>query len=108
VASRSDTGDIASVSHAQVWATLGSLTNLFEIRGPVPRHPPLSDSHLPWAIETAEGAYLPDQLTIFVGTHTIGEGTPATEMLAADRNGIDHIINWCPVIARIYIDALSQ
>jgi hypothetical protein len=51
---------------------------------------------------------LPDQLTIFVGTHTIGEGTPATEMLAADRNGIDHIINWFPVIARIFIDALSQ
>jgi hypothetical protein len=30
------------------------------------------------------------------------------EMRAANRNGIDRIINWFPVIAKIYIDALGQ
>lgn len=39
----------------------------------------LSPSQLTWAVEAARQAGLPNQFTIFIGNHTIGEGTPAVE-----------------------------
>jgi hypothetical protein len=108
VISRSDTGDIAAGSHAQVWETLGSLEDLFGFVGSFLGLPPLSDTQLAWAVEAAGEAGLPNQLTLFTGNHTIAEGTPAMEMHAADGTGVDHVIDWFPVIIGIYVDALSH
>jgi hypothetical protein len=106
--SRSDTGDIAAGSHAKVWATLGTLEDLFGFVGSFLGLPPLSDTQMAWAVDAAEAAGLPAQLTIFVGNHTLAEGTPAMEMHAADGTGVDHIFDWGPVLIDIYVAALSQ
>jgi hypothetical protein len=108
VISRSDTGDIAAGGHARVWATLGSLSDLFGFVGTFVGLPPLTDSQMAWAVEAAEDAGLPSQLTLFVGNHTLAEGTPAMEMHAADGTGVDHVIDWFPVIFDIYLDALNH
>jgi hypothetical protein len=108
VISRSDTGDIAAGSHARVWATLGSLEDLFGFAGSFLGLPPLPDRQLAWAVDAAEEAGMPAQVTLFVGNHTLAEGTPAMEMHAADGTGIDHVIDWFPVLIGIYLDALSH
>ena len=108
VASRSDTGDIAAGSHAKVWATVGTLEDLFGFVGSFLGLPPLSDTQLAWAVERAREAGLPNQFTIFSGNHTIAEGTPAMETHAADGKGIDHLFDWLPVISGIYVDALGH
>ena len=84
VVSRSDTGDIAAGGHAQVWATLGTPADVFPFVGSFLGLPPLSDAQLAWAVDVAVDAGFPSQLTIFTGNLTIGEGTPAMEMHAAD------------------------
>lgn len=108
VVSRSDTGDIAAGSHAQVWETLGTLEDLFGFVGSFLGLPPLSDTQMAWAVKAAEDAGLPAQLTIFVGNHTLAEGTPAMEMHAAHAQGIDHVFDWGPVLIGIYFDALAH
>jgi hypothetical protein len=108
VVSRSDTGDIAAGSHAQVWATLGTLEDLFGFVGSFLGLPPLSDTQMAWAVEAAEDAGLPAQLTLFVGNHTLAEGTPAMEMHAADGTGVDHVFDWGPVLIDIYLEALTH
>jgi len=108
VISRSDTGDIAAGGHSQVWATLGTLEDLFGFVGDFLGLPPLSDAQLAWAVDAAVEAGLPSQLTIFVGKHTIAEGTPAMEMHAADGQGVDHIYDWGPVLVGIYQDARTH
>jgi len=108
VVSRSDTGDIAAGSHAKVWATLGTLEDLFGFVGSFLGLPPLSDTQMAWAVDAAEEAGLPAKLTIFVGNHTLAEGTPAMEMHAADGTGVDHIYDWGPVLIDIYLEALTR
>ncbi len=108
VVSRSDTGDIAAGSHARVWATLGTLEDLFGFVGPFLGLPPLSDTQMAWAVDAAEEAGLPAQLTLFVGNHTLAEGTPAMKMHAADGTGVDHVIDWFPVLVDIYLEALTH
>jgi hypothetical protein len=108
VVSRSDTGDIAAGSHAQVWATLGTLEDLFGFVGSFLGLPPLSDTQMAWAVDAAEDAGLPAQLTLFVGNHTLAEGTPAMEMHAADGTGVDHVFDWGPVLIDIYLEALTH
>jgi hypothetical protein len=107
VVSRSDTGDIAAGSHAQAWETLGTLEDLFGFVGSFLGLPPLSDTQLAWAVDAAEDAGLPAQLTLFVGNHTLAEGTPAMEMHSADGTGVDHIFDWGPVLIDIYLEALT-
>jgi hypothetical protein len=80
VISRSDTGDIAAGSHAKVWATLGTLEDLFGFVGSFLGLPPLSDTQLAWAVE----------------------------MHAADGTGVDHVIDWFPVLIDIYLDAFAH
>jgi hypothetical protein len=108
VVSRSDTGDIAAGGHAQVWATLGTSEDLFGFVGSFLGLPPLSDTQMAWAVGAAEDAGLPGQLTLFVGNHTLAEETPAMEIHAADGTGVDHVIDWFPVLIGIYLDALSH
>jgi hypothetical protein len=108
IVSRSDTGDLAAGGNSRAWATLGSLADLFRFVGEALGLAPLSDQQLVWAVDAAEAAGLPSQLTIFVGRHTIAEGTPAMEMHAADAQGVDHIYDWGPVLIAIYLDALNH
>ena len=107
VISRSDTGDIAAGGHSQAWETVGTLEDLFVFVGGLLGLPPLSDAQLAWAVDAAEEAGLPSQLTLF-GRLTIAEGTPAMAMHSADGQGIDHLFDWGPVIIGIYQDALTH
>jgi hypothetical protein len=108
IVNRSDTGDLAAGSNSRVWATLGSLGDLFGFVGEALGLPALSDGQLAWAVDAAEAAGLPAQLTIFIGPITIAEGTPAMEMHASDARGVDHIFDWGPVLIGIYVDALNH
>jgi hypothetical protein len=107
VISRSDTGDIAAGANSQAWATVGTLDDLFVYIGGLLGLTPLSDAQLAWAVDAAQEAGLPSQLTLF-GRLTIAEGTPAMVMHAADGHGIDHLFDWAPVIIGIYQDALTH
>lgn len=108
VISRSDTGDIAAGSNAPVWETLGTLEDLFGFVGSFLELPPLSDAQMAWAVDAAEAAGLPAQLTLFVGNHTIADETPAMEMHAADGRGLDHLFDWADVLIGIYLEALTH
>jgi hypothetical protein len=108
IVSRSDTGDLAAGSNSRVWATLGSLADLFGFVGEALGLPALSDEQLAWAVDAAQAAGLPSQLTVFIGPITIAEGTPAMEMHASDGQGVDHIFDWGPVLIGIYLDALNH
>jgi hypothetical protein len=107
IASRSDAGDLAAGSHSKVWLTVATLEDVFgfvEEEGGVA----LSESQMAWAVNAAREAGLPNQFTIFVGNHTINEGTPAAERHAGDGKGVDHVTNWVPVLIGIYLEALEQ
>lgn len=106
VASRSDTGNLAAGSHSQRWLTVASLEELFTDPEFFPA--PLTGSQLEWAVAAAQAAGLPNEFTIFVGNHTIAEGTPAMEKHAMDGKGIDHALDWFPVIIGIYQEALGH
>lgn len=108
IASRSDTGDVAAGTHSRVWLHVGSLPDLFGFIAEDPSIPALSDDQLAWAVEAASAAGLPNEFTIFVGSHTIAEGTPAMEKHAADGSGVDHITDWFPTIMGIYEQALAM
>jgi hypothetical protein len=108
VANRSDTGNIAAGDHSPVWTTFGTSTDFIVAVGQFLGLPPLTDTQLAWAVETAGEAGLPDQLTIFVGNHTIAEGTPAMERDTGNGQGIDHLYDWFPIVAAIYADALAH
>jgi len=108
VASRSDAGDIAAGSNAKVWLTVAGLGDLFTFAGEELQLPALSEDQLAWAVEQGLEAGMPSQFTIFVGNHTIAEGTPGMDMHAADGKGIDHAIDWLPVVVAIYQQALAQ
>jgi hypothetical protein len=107
VVSRSDTGNLAAGSHSKVWYTIGTLEDLFGAPGFV-FDDPLTGSQLDWALDAARAAGMPNEFTIFVGNHTIAEGTPAMDKHAADGRGIDHALDWFPTIFAIYQEALSH
>jgi hypothetical protein len=107
IASRSDTGDVAAGSHARVWLTVATLEDVFVFIGDE-AGTQLSASQMTWAVDAARQAGLPDQFTIFVGNHTISEGTPNADRNAADGKGLDHVTDWFPVLIGIYFEALSQ
>jgi hypothetical protein len=107
IISRSDTGDLAAGSHAKVWLTVATLEDVFVFIGDE-GGAALSASQMTWAVAAARQAGLPDQFTIFVGSRTISEGTPAAEMHGGDGNGVDHVSNWFPIFVEIYFAALAQ
>ena len=93
--------------HSQAWASLGTLEDLFGLVGDFLGAPPLSDAQLAWAVDAAQEAGLPSQLTLF-GRLTIADDTPAMTMHSADGQGIDHLFDWGPVLIGIYLDALAH
>jgi len=105
--SRSDTGDLAAGSHSRAWLTVGTTADLFAFIQEGFELPALSPSQLDWAVSEAKAAGLPNQFTIFVGNHTIAEGTPAMAKHAADAKGVDHVFDWLPVVLGIYEQALA-
>jgi hypothetical protein len=107
IASRSDTGDLAAGSQAKVWLTVATLEDVFVFIGDE-GGTQLSASQMTWAVDAARQAGLPDQFTIFVGNHTISEGTPNADRHAADGKGLDHVTDWFPVLIGIYFEALAQ
>lgn len=108
IASRSDTGTVAAGTHSRAWLYVGSLPDLFGFVAEDPGIPALSPSQLDWAVAQAHDAGLPNEFSIFVGKHTIAEGTPAMDKHAADGKGVDHITDWFPTIMDIYMQALSM
>jgi hypothetical protein len=107
IASRSDTGDLAAGRHAKVWLTVATLEDVFVFIGDA-GGAQLSASQMTWAVNAARQAGLPEQFTIFVGNHTISEGTPNADRNAADGKGLDHVTDWFPVLIGIYFEALAQ
>jgi hypothetical protein len=106
--SRSDTGDLAAGSHSKAWLTVGTTADLFGFMEEELGLPALSPSQLGWAVDEAKAAGMPNQFTIFVGNHTIAEGTPAMERFGADGRGVDHLFDWLPVALGIYQQALAR
>ena len=109
IASRSDTGTVMAGTHSRAWLYMGSLPDLFGFvaEEPALHLDALSDSQLAWAVGEASAAGMPNEFSIFVGTHTIAEGTPAMVKHAADGKGVDHIDDWFPAIICIYTEALT-
>jgi hypothetical protein len=107
IVSRSDAGDLAAGSHSKVWLTVATLEDIFVFIGEE-GGVALSESQMTWAVTTAQQAGLPSQFTIFLGNHTITDGTPAAERQAADGKGVDHVSDWFPVLAGIYFEALVR
>ena len=107
IVSRSDAGDIAAGSHSRVWLTVATLEDVFVFIGEE-GGAALSSSQLAWAVDAAQQAGLPNQFTIFIGSHTINEGTPAAERHSANGKGVEHVTDWFPVLVAIYFEALAQ
>jgi hypothetical protein len=107
IASRSDTGDFAAGSHAKAWLTVATLEDVFVFIGDE-GGAQLSDSQMTWAVNAAQEAGLPAQFTIFIGSHTISDGTPNADRNTANGNGLDHVTDWFPVLIGIYFEALAQ
>ena len=107
IVSRSDTGDLAAGSHSKVWLTVATLEDVFVFIGEE-GGVALSASQMTWAVSAAQQAGLPGQFTIFIGNHTIIDGTPAAGRNAADGKGVDHVSDWFPVLTGIYFEALVQ
>jgi hypothetical protein len=108
IASRSDTGNVMAGTHSRVWLHVGSLPDLFGFVAEDGSVPALSQSQLDWAVAQARDAGLPNEFSIFVGRHTIAEGTPAMAKHAADGKGVDHITDWFPTVIGIYMQALAM
>jgi hypothetical protein len=108
IASRSDTGNVMAGTHSRVWLHVGSLPDLFGFLADEAGLPALSDSQLAWAVDAARDAGMPNEFSIFIGNHTIAEGTPAMDKHAADGRGVDHLGDWFPAAVQIYTDALTH
>jgi len=108
IASRSDTGNVTAGTHSRVWLYVGSLPTLFGFLADDAGLPPLTDSQLAWAVDEARAAGMPNEFSIFIGNHTIAEGTPAMDKHGADGKGVDHLGDWFPKAFLIYMDALGH
>ena len=107
IISRSDAGDLAAGSHSRAWLTVATLEDVFVFIGEE-GGAALSPSQMTFAVEAARQAGLPNQFTIFIGSHTLTEGTPAAERDAGNGTGVDHVSDWFPVFIAIYFEALAQ
>ena len=70
---------------------------------------PLTPEQLDYAVARASALGFSEYLTIFVGNHTILEGTPAEELHASDLKGVEHAFDSVTgPLLEIYLDALNQ
>ena len=107
IASRSDTGDLAAGSHAKAWLTVATLEDVFVFIGDEGGQQ-LSAPQMTFAVNAARQAGLPGLFTIFVGKHTISDGTPNADRNAANSRGLEHVSAWFPMLIGIYFEALAQ
>jgi hypothetical protein len=105
--SRSDQGTRMAGTHATVWVYFGTLEDLFA-EPPDPSLPALTPSQIDWALAAAYAAGAPSSLAVYIGNHTIAEGTPGMEKHGADGHGIDHFSDWVPKLIAIYFQALEH
>ena len=106
-ASRSDQGNVMAGTHASRWVYAGTLVELLSTP-PEPGAPALTPDQFEWALAAARAAGAPSSFAVFIGNHTIAEGTPAMEKHGADGQGIDHFGDWIPILLDIYAQALQH
>ena len=106
-ASRSDRGNLMAGTHASRWVYIGTLEELLAT-APEPGAPVLTPAQQEWALGAAQAAGVPSSFAVFIGNHTIAEGTPAMDMHGANGRGIDHFSDWFPVLLEIYVEALQH
>jgi hypothetical protein len=106
-ASRSDQGNLMAGTHASRWVYVGTLAELLSTP-PEPGAPALTPAQYDWALAAARAAGAPSSFAVFIGNHTIAEGTPAMAKHGADGHGIDHFGDWIPILLRIYAEALEH
>lgn len=87
--SRSDQGN-EGAANSQRWLTIQTAEFFASAHEFLPVGP-LSEAQIAEAVKLAQAQGIPTSFTIFVGSKTIGEGTPAALKHAADGKGIDHI-----------------
>jgi hypothetical protein len=87
-ASRSDQGN-AGASSSKVWLTV-QIADFYS-----DPELGLTEQQAAQATQLALDAGVPSSVTIFIGTHTIAEGTPSMSLLghASDGQGIDHFFD---------------
>ena|SRR3990170_525974 len=108
VANRSDQGNIKAGSNSNAWLTIGTLESAFDFVAGAVSGPSLDADQKAWAVSQARAAGIPNTLTIFIGNHTIGAGTPAKARGAFDQKGIDYLEGAFPVLVGIYYAALAS
>jgi hypothetical protein len=106
-ASRSDQGNLMAGTHASRWIYFGTLEELLSTP-PEPGAPALTPAQYDWALAAARAAGAPTSFAVYVGNHTIAEGTPGMAKHGADGRGIDHFGDWLPILLQIYADALEH
>ena len=106
-ASRSDQGNLMAGTHASRWIYAGTLEDVLSTP-PEPGAPALTPAQFEWALTTARAAGAPSSFAVFIGNHTIAEGTPAMAKHGADGHGIDHFGDWIPILLQIYAEALEH
>ena len=114
IVSRSDTGAVAA-THSQMWYNFGDLTWLFTNIQDLVGGPTLTPSQVTWAVQQAQAAGLPNQLTVFTNTH-VGHGTGVLQggtpndgtAKMSNGKGVDHFFDWLPTIMGIYAQAAAR
>jgi hypothetical protein len=89
VASRSDQGN-AGAANSQRWLTIQT-AEFFGFAHEFLPIQPMTAQQIAQASALATAQGIPSTFTIFVGSHTLAEGTPAALKHAADGKGVDHI-----------------
>ena len=87
--SRSEQGN-EGAANSQRWLTVQT-AEFFAFAHEVLPVDPLTEEQIAEAVAMAEAQGIPTSFTIFIGSHTLNEGTPAALKHAADGKGIDHI-----------------
>ena len=87
--SRSEQGN-EGAANSQRWLTIQT-AEFFAFAHEFLPVEPLSEAQISEAVAMAQAQGIPTSFTIFIGSKTLNEGTPAALKHAADGNGIDHI-----------------
>ena len=106
-AARDEQGNVSAAAHSQTWVTIGTLAELFA-EAPDPSIPALSPAQVAWAVEAALDLGVPNTITVFAGSHTLADGTPAMARHGADSHGVDYLNAWFPALIDIYFAALRH
>jgi hypothetical protein len=108
VANRSDQGNTMAGSNSNAWLTIATLESAFDFVAEAVAGPELDADQKAWAVSQARAAGIPNTITIFVGNHTIADGTPAQARGTFDQKGIDYLEGAFPVLVGIYYAALAS